>query len=362
MSFSFVGLNNFNMYGIANYNMFGGCCNPFARMAVANMVYNPFMVFNTAQQLMNGNFPSFNMNFNNFGYSSMPFMYSAMPYMALPQIGHYPMPQGSLYDNLYYSNFYVPQIAPVNYSMQPSVAVQNSFDFDTDDIWSDMGVDLTRSTTNTKTKQNLSPDSTSKEPVQEAKIDKPSVVKEKKKVKYQPIYEQIAGAHLNQEFLNKTKQVAKNIGCDFEDLLAVMNSESTLNPKNEHKNKNGQVTAVGLIQFTKDYAIPDLNRHFGLDLTVEKIKKMSAIEQLDLVQKYYEMNKNKLPKDREITAADLYAVTYLPARASRDVLSVRGEDYYNSNRGLDMNFDGKITKDDLEQRLSQKRVRLSTFA
>ena len=46
----------------------------------------------------------------------------------------------------------------------------------------------------------------------------------------------------------------------------------------------------------------------------------------------------------------------------KKILLLFSEDYYSSNVGLDMNRDNKITKDDLEQRLSQKRVKLSTFA
>ena len=365
MSFGYIGFNNMNMYGLANYNMFSACCNPFNRRAVANMVYNPFMMFNTARELINGNFPVFNFGYNNFACSPMSFCYPTMSFFSLPPLGSYPTVNGSLYDNLYSSQPFGIQVPQVNsYSTlasnnQQNYQVESAQDllFRTIDAQLSEAISSNKSLTTrtvTQSEQVLANE--------EVVPTEPMAEAEKSTPKYKPIYEQIAGAHLNKAFLNKTKQVANAIGCDYEDLLAVMNSESTLNPKSEHKNKYGEVTAVGLIQFTKDYAIPDLNRTFGLNLSVEKIKNMSALDQLDLVQKYYEMNKSKLPKGKKITAADLYAVTYLPARASRDVLCHKGEDYYSSNVGLDMNRDNKITKDDLEQRLSQKRVKLSTFA
>ena len=63
-----------------------------------------------------------------------------------------------------------------------------------------------------------------------------------------------------------------------------------------------------------------------------------------------------------ITYADLYSIIFLPARADRNVLCVRGEAFYNQNKGLDKNGDGKITKSDLAKHLSEKYVDESVFA
>jgi len=319
--------------------MFGGCCsNPFGSMMAANYLYNPFMMFDAATQLMNGNFPLFG------GYTYQQPVYSYFNFGNLTShaIGNYQLPQGSLFDNIYYSFDMGMNTPSVNFEV-PAFSINNFTPQKTEgDLYQSFGLTLSNRTQ----KSSLYPQT------------------------YSSHYTKLSGSHLTKEFLNAVKNSAPKIGCDYEDLLAVMNSESSLNPSAVHKNKNGEKTAVGLIQFTKKYAIPELNKKYNLDLTVEKIEKMSAIEQLDLVEKYYEMNRNKLPKGRKLTAADLYAVTYLPARANNDILCRKGEKdangdllgYYESNRELDQNNDDKITKDDLNARLSQKRVSLSTFA
>ena len=166
---------------------------------------------------------------------------------------------------------------------------------------------------------------------------------------------------LGKPFLDKLKQVAKNINCDYKDLLAVMNSESGLDPKC----KNGNV-AVGLIQFTK-IAIDDVNRKHGLNLTKEKILNMSALEQLDLAEKVLKLSKGYagFSADYKLSAAELYAITFLPGRANREVLcskSEKGNSYYAQNSGLDINGDNKITKSELTQRVNSKRVNESAFA
>ncbi|MBR5555843.1 hypothetical protein IKU74_07520 [bacterium] len=357
MSFGFIGFHNMNMYGIANYNMFGGCYNPYGRMVAAQCLHNPFLVFETAKQLINGNFPTLQPYSHTYPCQQQ-WSYPDYSALNLPQYTDYYHSKGSLYDNIYTSYAAVSQYQVPTYSYPAydySSSYTNSY---SNNMFDALGLSLS-TTKKSSVNNGVSVNSTQTEKVDEVT----SEVRAERKI-YPPIYEQIAGAHLNQAFLNKTKEVAKNIGCDYQDLLAVMNSESTLNPKSEHKNKKGEVTAVGLIQFTRDAAIPEMNRIYGLNLTIEKIKNMSAIEQLDLVQKYYEMNRHNMPSGK-LTAADLYSVTFLPSRASREVLCQKGEagnSYYESNKGLDMNYDKKITKDDLEQRLAQKRVRLSTFA
>ncbi len=161
---------------------------------------------------------------------------------------------------------------------------------------------------------------------------------------------------LDKNFLNKVKDVAKNLNCDYKDLLAVMNSESGLNPTAW----NGG-TAVGIIQFT-NASITELNNKYGMNLTKNKIASMSPIEQLDLAEKYLIIAKNyRFSPNARLSAADLYSITFLPGRADREVLCRSGENYYEQNKGLDKNKDGKITKSDLSQHLARKRVNESIF-
>lgn len=316
MSYGMIGFNNCYLNGLG----LGSCFGSFSPV-FSYSYYNPFCSFNIFPTLFNTSWmmPSFPTVFS---------FYS-----------------NNTYNNYYNNNYQFPTITapssfPTNFDSLNSNWNLYSFDNNSKNDYSNVFGAITAKTS---VANNLT-----------------------KPISYNysstPKYSTLNKNYLNKEFLNKVKQVAKNINCDYEDLLALMNSESSLDPTAAHKNKNGEKTAVGLIQFTKSAAIPELNKVYGLNLTLEKIEKMSALEQLDLVEKYYKMNADKLPKGKKLTAADLYAVTFLPARAKKEVLTRSGEDYYKSNKGLDVNKDGAITKSDLNARLAQKRVNLNTFA
>lgn len=332
MTYCFIGMNNLNMLNAG----FGGFYGGFMPVMTYSY-YNPFSVFNMAMQACNNNF------------------WGGGSFYAMPSYNPY-------YYNTYnsYNNYNTYSMSAWNI---PDYAMK-SYDSLNDGWYAYKPVDYTKNDYPVfgaiTAGFDISNNGTLSLNVERA----PSVSKSFVSSVYpetKPIYSTFARNYLNREFLNKVKQVAKNINCDYEDLLAVMNSESSLKPDAVYRNKNGEKTAVGLIQFTKNGAIPALNNCYGLDLTIEKIENMSALDQLDLVEKYYKMNEGRLPKDRKLTAADLYAVTFLPARAQNDVLTRCGEKYYNSNKGLDVNGDGVITKVDLNARLAQKRVNLDTF-
>lgn|SRR5574344_2199682 len=143
-------------------------------------------------------------------------------------------------------------------------------------------------------------------------------------------------------FLAKVKDISSRLGCDYRDLLALMKSESGLNSRAVNK----QSGATGLIQF-----MPKTAR--GLGTTVDSLRNMSAIQQLDYVEKYLQRCKQTyLPGKQTLSAGDLYALTYRPAMAKKNILSHSGELAYSQNKGLDKNRDGYITKDELGQRLS----------
>ncbi len=150
--------------------------------------------------------------------------------------------------------------------------------------------------------------------------------------------------HLSDGFYNKATEVAKRLGCDPNDLLAVMYSESGLKPG--AVNKNGGAT--GLIQF-----MPRTAKSLGT--STQAIKNMSAEEQLVYVEKCIASNKKMAgyAANEKIGAGTLYALIFLPARAKRDVLTScnEGTAYYSANKGLDKNGDGMITKDELAQRV-----------
>jgi hypothetical protein len=156
-------------------------------------------------------------------------------------------------------------------------------------------------------------------------------------------------------FLDKVKQIAKNINCDYRDLLAVMNSESGINASQWCKISGEENKAVGLIQFRSSTA-----KMLGTTLTA--LSQMSPIEQLDYVEKYFKhWISVKGLTGKKLSAGDIYALVYTPAYVNKDVLASSGDKFYNKNKGLDVNKDGKITKSDLAQQLRKKDVSESSF-
>lgn len=157
---------------------------------------------------------------------------------------------------------------------------------------------------------------------------------------------------LDKAFLDKVKQIAQRINCDYKDLLAVMNSESGL--KTTAKNPNGGAT--GLIQF-----MPATARSLGTSTAA--LSRMSAVQQLDYVEKYFQKNiKTFGLTGKRLTAGDLYTLTFMPAKVKGEVLCSRGSKEYRANSGLDTNKDGQITKTELGNRVMRKRVDESIFA
>jgi hypothetical protein len=107
------------------------------------------------------------------------------------------------------------------------------------------------------------------------------------------------GSRLLQDTAFKARlgEVARNIGVPPTALVRVMNKESRMNPHAV----NAKTNATGLIQF-----MPSTAKMLGT--TVEDLKKMSALEQLDYVEKYYLPYKGKVHNYE-----DLYMATFFPA-------------------------------------------------
>ena len=146
---------------------------------------------------------------------------------------------------------------------------------------------------------------------------------------------------LDHKFFAKVVAISKDLKCDPNELLGVMNSECGLNAS--ARNSNGGAT--GLIQF-----MPRTAKALGT--STDKLSKMSAYDQLDYVAKFFKMNKKTYKMgDGPMSAGDLYSLVFLPGRANREVLTSSGELYYRANAGLDMDGDGKITKADLNRRV-----------
>ena len=145
-------------------------------------------------------------------------------------------------------------------------------------------------------------------------------------------------------FSDKLEQIAKKINCDPEDLVGLMYSESGLNSR--AYNSNGGAT--GLIQFMPATAS-------ALGTTTQALSNMSPTQQLDYVDKFFDMVKgNKFGSNEKLNAGNLYGLVFLPAYAKNDVLCTSSSGYYSGNKGLDLDGDGAITNKDLTNRVKNK--------
>ena len=156
------------------------------------------------------------------------------------------------------------------------------------------------------------------------------------------------GTQYGPAFLAKVKRIANNLNCNYRDLIAIFNSEFGV-----EANKTAKNGAVGLICFMPKY------------FDTKKIVKMSPIDQLDVVEQTIMRSKKRagFAPNAKLSKADLYALIFLPARANREVLCQRGEgnSFYESNKALDYNKDGKITKTEMAHRIDNKYVSDRSF-
>ncbi len=147
----------------------------------------------------------------------------------------------------------------------------------------------------------------------------------------------------NLEVNKRLFELADTLQSDPVDLIAVIYAESELNPTAT----NALSGAYGLIQW-----MPKTAKHLGI--SIEELKCMSILEQLDEVERYYK-GTGKVAKIDGFM--DLYLAVFWPAAVGL------GPDYvihknsgtkwemlkYSQNKGVDMNKDGKITSKDLAE-------------
>jgi hypothetical protein len=121
-------------------------------------------------------------------------------------------------------------------------------------------------------------------------------------------------------------------------IAAVMAFESGFNPAAT----NSHSKATGLIQF-----MPTTARSLGT--TVDRLRSMSAAEQLPYVEAFYDYWAGKLK-----TPGQVYMSTFMPAHTFKPqdyVIAVKGEKVYDWNSGLDIDKDGSLTVGDVTRRI-----------
>jgi hypothetical protein len=151
------------------------------------------------------------------------------------------------------------------------------------------------------------------------------------------------GAKVSPAFRNKVREIAGRLGCAPSDLMACMAWESgrTFSPSVKNMAGSG---ATGLIQFMPKTAI-------GLGTTTANLADMSAEQQLDYVERYFQPFKGKLT-----SLADLYMAILWPLAVGKPLEYVLWDSRskpttYRQNSGLDANRDGMITKAECSAKL-----------
>jgi hypothetical protein len=149
----------------------------------------------------------------------------------------------------------------------------------------------------------------------------------------------IWGKCVDPGFRNKLVVICWNLKIIPDHLMACIAFETgrTFSPSIRNLSGSG---AVGLIQFM----IPTAKE---LGTTIEKLAIMSAVDQLDFVEKYF---RNRIAQRGPIqTIEDLYMAILWPAAIGKPVefkLFIKGELAYTQNFGLDAQKKGWVTKAD----------------
>ncbi len=138
-------------------------------------------------------------------------------------------------------------------------------------------------------------------------------------------------------FISKVKEVAYYLEVDPNWLMFVMWFETAHTLNNHIQNA---IKATGFIQFTPATAI-------GLGTTVEALKNMSNVEQMDFVQKHLARFRGKY---RDFV--DLYCAVFWPAAVGKpDSYRITSDKVAAQNPVFDLNKDGDITKAEIRAAL-----------
>lgn len=144
------------------------------------------------------------------------------------------------------------------------------------------------------------------------------------------------GAKVSPEFRQIVRDIAMELGCNPDWLMACMAFETarTFSPSV----KNPTSTATGLIQFMRVTAI-------GLGTTVDKLALMSAEEQLDVyVRKYFKPFTGRIKSLEDMYMAIIWPVAVgKPNDYEMWTLATRPRQY-NANSALDRDGDHVVTK------------------
>jgi len=142
-----------------------------------------------------------------------------------------------------------------------------------------------------------------------------------------------------EKFLKKLTYISKQLGVKPEWFMLVMKEESGFNP--QATNPNGGAT--GLIQFMpstiKGYAIE------GKSLSTDDLRKMSALDQLDIVYAYYKAGMKMVGLSKFEKPGDFFAITFYPKLVKVSDGFVFPDNDIKQNQGLFAKIGGTTKKD-----------------
>lgn len=153
---------------------------------------------------------------------------------------------------------------------------------------------------------------------------------------------------LTPKFCDKVIEVANNVKCDPEDLMAILYVESRFDHTFTSKSNDKKDDYTGLIRFKQeDRKAADETNVSGLDVTNTELKNMTAIEQLDYVEKY--ISNRKSNTENALTLEDLARMICYEkeeAGTKKMLYAKSGTKAYGKNRNLDSDPETK-KKDDV---------------
>jgi hypothetical protein len=165
----------------------------------------------------------------------------------------------------------------------------------------------------------------------------------------------IWGESVNADFRTKTREIAGRLRFQPNWLMAVMAFETGRTFDPAERNRAGG-SATGLIQF-----MPDTAKQLGT--TTARLARMTAVEQLDYVEKYYEPAKSRINNLADCYIAVLAGVNSSALGKPDDYILWRYPSReYNANRPLDVKNKGYITKGDAAVRVDEEMRRGVQYA
>lgn len=152
------------------------------------------------------------------------------------------------------------------------------------------------------------------------------------------------GSKVSEEFRRRLVEIADDLGCDPNHLMAAMAFETgeTFSPSVRNAAGSG---ATGLIQFMPATAT-------ALGTTTAELAQMTAEAQLEYVAKYFRPYRKRLQSLEDVYMAILWPAAI--GRPSDHVLFRSPTRAYTQNRGLDRDGDGAVTKAEAAAKVSAK--------